>query len=107
MSKPTRAVALLSFASFFWLSLPAAAQDWFRAGTGLSAEKPRLAVADFVPRDFGEQIRHSVSEFIGEGRSNLSPDSLFFRSEKKPGSFISGAKFMNRRTCIYGLRIEF
>lgn len=26
------------------------AQDWFRAGTGLGVEKPRLAVADFGPR---------------------------------------------------------
>lgn len=28
----------------------ASAQDWFRAGTGLGVEKPRLAVADFGPR---------------------------------------------------------
>jgi len=31
-------------------ALPAAAQDWFRTGTGLGVEKPRIAVADFVPR---------------------------------------------------------
>jgi TolB protein len=28
----------------------AAAQDWFRTGTGLGVAKPRVAVADFVPR---------------------------------------------------------
>src|ERR1700737_4702016 len=27
-----------------------AAQDWFRTGTGLGVEKPRVAVADFAPR---------------------------------------------------------
>jgi TolB protein len=29
----------------------ASAQDWFRTGTGLGVEKPRVAIADFVPRD--------------------------------------------------------
>ncbi len=29
---------------------PANAQDWFRTGTGLGVSKPRVAVADFVPR---------------------------------------------------------
>ena len=29
---------------------PAAAQDWFRTGTGLGVEKARVAVADFSPR---------------------------------------------------------
>ena len=29
---------------------PAAAQDWFRTGTGLGVDKPRVAVADFAPR---------------------------------------------------------
>src|SRR5713226_2334068 len=29
---------------------PAAAQDWFRTGTGLGVEKARVAVADFAPR---------------------------------------------------------
>jgi TolB protein len=37
---------------FLWTALPprAAAQDWFRTGTGLGVEKGRVAVADFVPR---------------------------------------------------------
>ena len=30
---------------------PASAQDWFRTGTGLGVAKPRVAVADFVPRN--------------------------------------------------------
>jgi TolB protein len=29
---------------------PARAQEWFRTGTGLGVEKPRVAVADFAPR---------------------------------------------------------
>jgi TolB protein len=29
---------------------PAFAQEWFRTGTGLGVEKPRVAVADFAPR---------------------------------------------------------
>jgi TolB protein len=31
-------------------SVPAAAQDWFRTGTGLGVEKARIAVADYAPR---------------------------------------------------------
>jgi TolB protein len=38
------------FAAFQWAS-PAAAQDWFRTGTGLGIGKPKVAVADFVPRN--------------------------------------------------------
>ena len=30
------------------LPSPAAAQDWFRTGTGLGVSKPRVAVADFA-----------------------------------------------------------
>lgn len=33
----------------------AAAQDWFRTGTGLGVEKARVAVADFGPRDAAAQ----------------------------------------------------
>jgi TolB protein len=32
------------------LAAPAVAQDWFRTGTGLGVEKPRIAVSDFVPK---------------------------------------------------------
>jgi TolB protein len=37
------------------LSTPAAAQDWFRTGTGLGVSKPRVAVADFAPRSPSSQ----------------------------------------------------
>ncbi len=39
----------------FLLATPAAAQDWFRTGTGLGVEKPRVAVADFAPRSPSSQ----------------------------------------------------
>jgi len=32
------------------LALPTCAQDWFRTGTGLGVEKPRIAVPDFAAR---------------------------------------------------------
>ena len=37
-------LAILAFA------YPAFAQDWFRTGTGLGVEKPRVAVAEFTPK---------------------------------------------------------
>jgi len=42
-------LAVLLFA-FIGAARPAKAQDWFRTGTGLGVEKPRVAVADFAPR---------------------------------------------------------
>src|SRR5438045_8869365 len=36
--------------ALLYLVLPAPAQDWFRTGTGLGVEKPRVAVADFAPK---------------------------------------------------------
>jgi len=38
---------------------PAVAQDWFRTGTGLGVEKPRVAVADFAAKADGAKA-HSV-----------------------------------------------
>ena len=35
---------------FLLLALPAFSQDWFRTGTGLGVEKPRIAITDFAPR---------------------------------------------------------
>jgi TolB protein len=35
---------------FLFIVGSANAQDWFRTGTGLGVEKPRVAVADFAPR---------------------------------------------------------
>ncbi len=47
-SKSLAAVSL--FAAALLLSSAAPAQDWFRTGTGLGVDKPRIAVADFAPR---------------------------------------------------------
>jgi TolB protein len=41
---------ILGFLAALIAPRPAAAQDWFRTGTGLGVAKPRVAVADFVPR---------------------------------------------------------
>ena len=41
---------ILLITAAFFLAKPAAGQDWFRTGTGLGVEKPRVAVADFAPR---------------------------------------------------------
>jgi TolB protein len=46
--KLVRLVFVLAVAAFF--SHSASAQEWFRTGTGLGQEKPRLAVADFAAR---------------------------------------------------------
>ncbi len=49
----TRAIdckALWLFAALLLCCRPAAAQDWFRTGTGLGVEKARIAVADFAAR---------------------------------------------------------
>ena len=43
-----RSSALLAAALFLILARQASAQDWFRTGTGLGAEKARVAVADFA-----------------------------------------------------------
>ncbi len=37
-------------AAILFCALPAAAQDWFRTGTGLGVDKARVAIADFAPR---------------------------------------------------------
>lgn len=86
MSHHTRAFAFQPFAfisfsaAFICVVLfllmtaqPAAAQDWFKTGTGLGVEKPRVAVADFSPRSpsaqplsdiFGKVLREDL-EFAG------------------------------------------
>ena len=48
---PRALFALFTLAVMF-AGRPAMAQqqDWFRIGTGLGVEKPRVAVADFAPR---------------------------------------------------------
>ena len=48
---------LLTIFAAFSLAAPAAAQDWFRTGTGLGVSKPKVAVADFVSRGFTRRRR--------------------------------------------------
>ena len=48
-------VCLLLFCGMF-LPGRAAAQAWFQTGTGLGAEKPRVAVADFAPRADADKL---------------------------------------------------
>jgi len=45
-----RSLFVLFVVATLVFSRPAAAQDWFRTGTGLGVEKPRVGVADFAPR---------------------------------------------------------
>ena len=45
----TRHLALATFVLLLF-ALPSFSQDWFRTGTGLGVEKPRIAVTDFAPR---------------------------------------------------------
>ena len=47
---PERSRRVRGLLLFCLLAAPAAAQDWFRTGTGLGVEKARVAVADFAPR---------------------------------------------------------
>ena len=42
---------LLAIFALLNLAAPAAAQDWFRTGTGLGVSKPKVAVADFAARN--------------------------------------------------------
>jgi len=49
-----------AFVLLFVLAAPAAAQDWFRTGTGLGVEKARVAVADFAPRNSTAQPLSSI-----------------------------------------------
>src|SRR6267378_2797787 len=51
MMRRSRCISICVFAcSLLLLAAGASAQDWFRTGTGLGVEKPRVAVADFAPR---------------------------------------------------------
>jgi TolB protein len=73
LSKRTLVKLLIVLAAALLLSHSAAAQDWFRTGTGLGVEKARVAVADFAPRApaakphadlFGDVVRNDL-EFSG------------------------------------------
>jgi TolB protein len=45
-----RRTLILSLLYLLPFSFTSFAQDWFRTGTGMGVEKPRIAVADFAPR---------------------------------------------------------
>src|ERR1035438_3783354 len=63
-------VSLFICGSFSLLSAPrAAAQDWFRTGTGLGVSKARVAVADFSPKSPTSQPL--AAEFSDVVRSDL------------------------------------
>ncbi len=54
-----------AFLCGFSFAAPAAAQDWFRTGTGLGVEKARVAVADFVPRSASvEPLANTFSDTV-------------------------------------------
>jgi len=70
LAAPLR-IAFLFAALALLAALPSslAAQDWFRTGTGLGVSKPRVAVADFAPRNtsssplatlFGDVVRSDL-----------------------------------------------
>ncbi|GAC1671082.1 MAG: Tol-Pal system beta propeller repeat protein TolB [Candidatus Acidiferrum sp.] len=48
----------------------ASAQDWFRTGTGLGVEKPRVAIADFAPRN--DAAKSHAAIFTQVVRDDLS-----------------------------------
>jgi len=55
---------------FLLLASSAAAQDWFRTGTGLGVDKPRIAVADFAPR--ADNAKSHATLFTQTVRDDLS-----------------------------------
>ncbi len=66
---PIAIVLVAGLASLLALPGPLAAQDWFKTGTGLGVSKPRVAVADFAPRNpasqtfatlFGDVVRSDL-----------------------------------------------
>jgi TolB protein len=70
-ARPGRALTVLMGFLLLLLagSRPLPAQDWFRTGTGLGVSKPRVAVADFAPRNntseplstlFSEVVRNDL-----------------------------------------------
>src|SRR5450631_2450995 len=66
---PVFAAPAMLLVGLFVLPASSAAQDWFRTGTGLGVAKPRVAVADFAPRNptsqtfatlFGDVVRSDL-----------------------------------------------
>jgi TolB protein len=60
----SRTKIFIFLASLLLLVAPAAAQDWFRTGTGLGVEKPRVAVADFAPRSPSSQPLANIFNLV-------------------------------------------
>jgi len=65
-----RASLILSVLTLSLLSLPAAAQDWFKVRTGLGVDKPRIAVTDFAPR--ADNAKSHAALFTQTVRDDLS-----------------------------------
>jgi len=68
----TRAVPIfiLCFLYLLPFSSTSFAQDWFRAGTGLGVDKPRIAVTDFTPR--ADNAKAHATLFTQTVRDDLS-----------------------------------
>jgi TolB protein len=67
----TRSCSFLFFLFLIVLSAPSAhGQAWFRTGTGLGVEKPRVAVADFAPRV--DIAKNHAAEFTQVVRDDLA-----------------------------------
>ncbi len=68
MSSVSSVVKIFLLSLLFCSTLPA--QDWFRTGTGLGVDKPRIAVSDFAPR--AENARSHSGLFTQTVRDDLS-----------------------------------
>jgi len=68
----TRVVPIFFFYLLYLLpfSSTSFAQDWFRSGTGLGQEKPRIAVTDFAPR--ADNAKAHATLFTQTVRDDLS-----------------------------------
>lgn len=66
--RTTHLLTLLGFLCL--LASPAYSQDWFRTGTGLGVDKPRIAVADFAARS--DSARSHAGLFTQVVRDDLS-----------------------------------
>ncbi len=86
--------------SGFAAAVPARAQDWFRTGTGLGVNKPKVAVADFVSRNdtstslaalFSDVVRNDLdfSGIMEAGEQELLPHA---GAQRADGAELSGVE---------------
>ena len=61
---------LLCLLTILLFSSPTLAQDWFRTGTGIGVEKPRIAVSDFVPK--ADDAKSHAALFTSVVRDDLA-----------------------------------